>query len=81
MKKFILDNKINISFFIIAFLCLTLFVGAENISFEKTLWLHDDGGDSGGESSEACMFVLCILVCCFLIACTIYVIYRVQYFS
>ena len=46
MKKFILDNKINISFFIIAFLCLTLFVGAENISFEKTLWLHDDGGDS-----------------------------------
>ena len=25
---------------------MTLFVGAENISFEKTLWLHDDGGDS-----------------------------------
>ena len=45
MQKFILDNKVNISFFIIAFVCLIFFVGIENISFEKTQWLHD-GGDS-----------------------------------
>lgn len=45
MKKFFFNNKINILFLTISFLCLIGVVGVENISFKSTKWLHI-GNDS-----------------------------------
>ena len=41
MRKLLLDNKVNLLFLFISFLCLIGIVGIENISFKSTKWLHD----------------------------------------
>ena len=41
MRKLLLDNKINLLFLFISFLCLIGIVGIENISFKSTKWLHN----------------------------------------
>jgi len=41
MYKLLLNNKINLLFLFISFLCLVGIVGVENISFKSTKWLHN----------------------------------------
>ncbi len=41
MKSFFLNNKVNFIFFVIAFFCLILVAGLENLSFQSVRWLHD----------------------------------------
>jgi len=40
MKKILLENRINLLFLLIAYLCLLLILGADNISFKDTEWLY-----------------------------------------
>ena len=46
MKKLFFNNKINLSFLLIAFFWLVCVLGIENISFQNTKWLHN-GSDAG----------------------------------
>ena len=45
MKKFLFDNRINVLFLFISFLCLATVLGIENISFKSTKWIYN-GSDA-----------------------------------
>ena len=41
MQKIFFNNRINFLFLFIAFICLAVSIGMENISFHNTKWLHN----------------------------------------
>ena len=41
MQKIFFNNRINFLFLFIAFICLAVVIGMENISFHNTKWLHN----------------------------------------